>query len=164
MTWVHISSCSNAEKHRCTNLIVAPLCVPPTHIHSLISCLFSPIIHPLSPNCTVGLSTPGPHKLEPWKTSERRENRDARKSEGRRRGSVRSPRSFSIPMEQKVNDGPIVLGESWPEEKCRSVTGNHRLYQWAATKGGRRQAALIFFFFFGKMDDKKCLGINRLPC
>lgn len=31
---------------------------------------------------------------------------------------VRSSRSFSIPMEQKVNDGSIVLGGSWPEEKC----------------------------------------------
>lgn len=40
--------------------------------------------------------------------------------------------SFSIPMEQKVNDGAIVLGGvgggSWPEEKCyresRSVPVN----------------------------------------
>lgn len=33
-------------------------------------------------------------------------------------GGVRPTGSFSIPMEQKVNDGPIVLWESWPEEKC----------------------------------------------
>ena len=38
------------------------------------------------------------------------------------------PGSFSIPMEQKVNDGAIVWRESWPEEKCyresRSVPVN----------------------------------------
>lgn len=83
-----------------------------------IVCTSAPSFPPSHPLFTVGLHTPGLHKLGPWKTSKWREKRDAWGSEGWGDGGVQSSGSFSIPMEQKVNDGPIVLWESWPEEKC----------------------------------------------
>ena len=79
--------------------------------------LSSPILTPL----TVGPRTPGLRKLGPGKNqrAERKAGCMVERGEGRGgEGGVWSTGSFSIPMEQKVNDGSIVLWESWPEEKC----------------------------------------------
>lgn len=96
----------------------------------LFSCLFSPMInhfpptapHPPLSDQTVGLSTPGPHKLGPQKIGERGENQDARRNERRRGGAARSSRSFSIPMEQKVNDGPHCVGRKLAGEVLQGIT------------------------------------------
>lgn len=93
---------------------MVPLCVP-SPLLPLPSPLYSPI---LTLPLTVRLCTPGLHKLGPWKTRERREKRDAWRNKRKGGEGVWSMGSFSIPMEQKVNDGAIVLWESWLEEKC----------------------------------------------
>lgn len=91
-----------------------PFVVPPTpffpHAHPFSSYNLTPppSLPPSIP--TVGPCTPGLRKLGPWKTSERREKRDAWRNKGKGEGrGVWSTGSFSIPMEQKVNDGSIVL-------------------------------------------------------
>lgn len=70
----------------------------------------------------MGPRTPGLHKLGPWKTSERREKRDAWWNEGKGGEGVWSTGSFSIPMEQKVNDGAIVVRKLAGGEVLQGIT------------------------------------------
>lgn len=86
---------------------------------------------PLRPLLTLFLTHPHPPycgSAHTWPSQIRAlENQQAKRKAGcmmeRREGiggvgGVWPTGSFSIPMEQKVNDGPIVLWESWPEEMC----------------------------------------------
>lgn len=132
----------NIQKQLCTLLYTLPVRDAFVVLWSPLSALCS---LPPPPPFTVGLHTPGLRKLGPWKSSERREKAGCVvETRGRvfgRRGS------FSIPMEQKVNDGAIVFGGGGGGGRLgqrRSVTGNHGLCQWTVTKAGRTYGTLSF--------------------
>lgn len=108
----------------CTNALyfVGPLCPPLLPPHSPLS---SPMPPPhLPPPLYCGSAHTWPSQIRAL------EKQCAERKAGcvvEMRGSggegVWSMGSFSIPMEQKVNDRAIVLWESWPEEKCyREIT------------------------------------------
>lgn len=110
------------------------LCIP-------FVCCQPPLSH-LFPGA-VSLHTPGLHKWGPCKHSKRGEKSGCTEAGGEEKWVFGRQGLSAFRWSKKLMTAPLCWGKA---RRRRSVTGNHRLYQWAATKGGRPWAASSFLF------------------